>query len=314
MQIQKNPELARSLPRIWTSLELINWTKAYFEKQGVECARLEAELLLAAVLGCPRIRLYVDFEKTVPPDKLNQFREYIKRRGEAREPLQYILGSTQFIDLQLKVSKHVLIPRPETELLALWAVEQVSSLLRTSEPSASEVGTYKALDLCTGSGCMALYLASKQPQAQVHATDASAEALSVAAENASALQLASRVIFHQGDLFDALPTEHKGSFDLLIANPPYVDPAACDSLSREVRDHEPPQALFADEKGHAVINRILAGADEWLKPGAWLSLEFGFGQADAVKDRAESVGAFENIEILSDAAKIQRFIIARRKF
>jgi release factor glutamine methyltransferase len=315
---------------MWTSLDLINWTKTYFEKKGIESARLEAELLLAAVLGGPRIRLYVDFEKAVPADKLALYREHVKRRGEDREPLQYILGQAQFLDLKLKVTRQVLIPRPETEVLATWAAERLAGSLPSCSTAFQAVDTGKmpvlhegeiqrgspaqqALDLCTGSGCLALYLAAKQPAATVHATDSSAEALAIAAENARALQLESRVAFHQGDLFTALPGELKNSFDLLVTNPPYIDRATRDSLQPEVREHEPAQALFADDGGLSIIKRILAGAAEWLKPGAWVGLEFGLDQATAVKDLAEKAGAFEAIEILPDHRKVPRFLTAKKK-
>ena len=140
--------------RVWTSLDLIKWTTGYFQKKGLEHARLEAELLLAEVLGCARIRLYVDFEKPVPADKLAQYREYVKRRGESREPLQYIVGHAQFMDLQLKVTPAVLIPRPETEVLALWAVERAKECAARLEPGA-QTPAVRVLDMCTGSGCLA---------------------------------------------------------------------------------------------------------------------------------------------------------------
>jgi release factor glutamine methyltransferase len=303
-RIQKVPPPATPQARTWTSLDLINWTKAFFEKKGIESARLEAELLLASVLGCPRIRLYVDFEKPVPAEKLAIFREHVKRRGETREPLQYILGNTDFIDLKIAVSPAVLIPRPETEILALWAAEKVK---------AAGGETVALLDLCTGSGCLALYPASKEPRVRVTATDISSEALAVAAANAGTLKLDAQVAFAPGDLFGALKPEQKGAFDVIVSNPPYIDPAQRDTLQPEVRDHEPAQALFADEGGLAIIKRIIAGSPEWLKGGGWLGIEMGMGQADAAQKLIEATGSFEAIEVRSDNAKIPRFLIAQRK-
>lgn len=303
-KIQKIPEPAPQQPRVWTSLDLIKWTTDFFKKKGIESARFEAEILLSEVLGCPRIRLYVDFEKPVPQEKLAVFREFVKRRGETREPLQYIAGHTQFIDLKIKVSRAVLIPRPETEELALWAVERAKDI---------QGDALRALDLCTGSGCLALYIASKEPRAQLIATDLSPEALAVAAENAKSLNLDARIAFKAGDLFDALSSEPKNSFDLIVSNPPYIDPATKAGLQPEVRDHEPPQALFADDRGLAVSKRILASAGEWLRPGGALGIEFGVGQAEALRTFATENAALESVEIKEDHAKLPRFILARRK-
>ncbi|HYF50247.1 MAG TPA: peptide chain release factor N(5)-glutamine methyltransferase [Planctomycetota bacterium] len=303
MKVQKIPEPTPPPPRVWTSLDLINWTKDFFQRKGIDSPRLEAELLLAHVLGVPRIRLYADFEKPVPQEKLATYREFVKRRGETREPLAYIIGSAQFIDLTLKVSNAVLIPRPETEELAVWAVERLQEI----PPERSSV---HALDLCTGSGCLALYIASKEPRAKVAATDISREALDIAKENAAALKLSDRVEFTQGDLFEALLREHAGGFDLITANPPYIDPATKDSLMPEVREHEPAGALFANEAGLAVAKRILNAAAVWLRPGGWLGLEFGVNQAEALEAAAKA-GGFAHVEIKFDAAKRPRFVLAR---
>jgi release factor glutamine methyltransferase len=305
----QEPPPEQAPARVWTPLDVIKWTAAFFARKGIESPRLEAELLLADVLQCPRIQLYVGFENPVGQEHLAKFREYVKRRGEAREPLQYILGWAQFCDVRLKVTPAVLIPRPETEVLAAWAVErlQASSL----QPPASSL----VLDLCTGSGCLALYVASKVANARVVATDISAEALAVAAENARTLKLEERVAFHQGDLFAALPTSglQPPAFDLLVANPPYVDQAAREMLPPEVREHEPHVALFADGGGLSVVQRIVADAGGWLKPGAWMGIELGLGLADGARKLAEDVGGFENIEIKADHLNVPRFLVAQRK-
>jgi release factor glutamine methyltransferase len=303
-KIQKVPPPSPPQPRVWTSLDLINWTKAFFEKKGIESARLEAELLLSSVLGCPRIRLYVDFEKPVPADKLALFRDYVKRRGETREPLQYVIGNTEFIDLKIAVNKAVLIPRPETEILALWALEKAKAVTGDA---------VSVLDLCTGSGCIALYVASQEARAKVSATDISTEALTVAAANAKEFKLDSRVTFLQGDLFAAVPAEQKGTFDVIVSNPPYVDPAQRETLQPEVREHEPAQALFADDGGLAIIKRIISGAVEWLKPGGWLGIELGMGQGETATKLTEAVNSYQAIEVKVDGAKIPRFLIAQRR-
>jgi len=303
-KVQKIESPPPSQPRVWTSLDLIKWTSDFFIKKGIESPRLEAELMLAEVMECPRIQLYVNFEKPVAPEKLARYREFVKRRTDTREPLQYILGHTQFIDLKLNVTKDVLIPRPETELLALWAVDRLKGL--TGE-------ALRALDLCTGSGCLALFVASKEARAKISASDLSPAALAIAKKNAEALKLTERVEFAEGDLFSPQPQENRGAYDLIVSNPPYIDPDQKPTLQPEVRDHEPQMALFADDKGLAVLRRIISGAGEWLKPGGWLGVEFGFGQHEAVKEMAEQTGVFSVVEIVLDANKIPRFLQAQKK-
>jgi release factor glutamine methyltransferase len=341
-KIQPVPPPPPPAARIWTSLELINWTRDFFTRKGIASPRMEAELMLAEALGCPRIRLYVDFEKAVAPDKLALFREWVKRRGEFREPAQYIAGHSQFIDLKLKVSPAVLIPRPETEMLAVWALDRAREMLPPkpqpvpaapeapavtgTEPAApAEVAPtvappepvpeiqINALDLCTGSGCLALYLAANESRLRLDATDISPEALAVAAENAQMLGLTPRVLLHCGDLFAALPADRRGACHLLVANPPYIDPAQRDTLQPEVRDHEPAKALFADDAGLGILRRIIQEAPDWLTGGGWLGLEFGMGQSAALQALAENTAAYDRIEIMPDNNRIPRFLIARRR-
>jgi len=297
------PQSSSTPPRIWTTLDLMRWTRSYFEKKGIENARLESELLLSEALGWPRIRLYADFEKPVGPDELARFREMVKRRGETCEPLQYIVGHTQFIDLKIKVTRAALIPRPETEVLAAWAAERAQKYFST------------ALDLCTGTGCIALYVATKVPSAKVIATDISPDALALARENANALGLSERIEFFQSDLFAALGDKNVAplAFDLMTANPPYVDPADKATLQPEVRDHEPALALFSEKGGTAIAERILAECGPWLKPGGWLGMEFGMGQGEKLKTCAEHTGHFEDIALQVDHNKVVRFLTARRR-
>ncbi|MGD0091668.1 MAG: peptide chain release factor N(5)-glutamine methyltransferase [Planctomycetota bacterium] len=325
MKAETRKVLPREAPpaRVWTSLDLLKWTTGYFQKNGVASPRLEAELLLAEVLDCPRIRLYADFEKPVPAEKLARYREYVQRRGEAREPLQYILGHAQFVDLHLKVTPGVLIPRPETEILALWAVARAKgegvapASVPAGTPALPPAGTpalrgVRVLDLCTGSGCLALFIASKVAHAEVIATDIAAVALAVAQENARALGLAERVAFRQGDLFAALRPEEQASFDVVVANPPYVDPGCAGTLAPEVREHEPREALFAAEGGFAVVRRILENVGAWLRPGGWLGLELGLGQAEESARAARAAGVFRSVAIGADGARLPRYLHAQR--
>jgi len=290
--------------RVWTTLDLINWTKGFFERKGIPAPRLEAELLLAEALGCDRVRLYLDFEKAVPDEPLARFRGWVKRRGEDRVPLAYLVGHAQFLELKLRVTPAVLIPRPETEELAEWARGVLKAL-------AGE--TLRALDLGTGRGCLALALAAHEPRVRVTAVDLSAEALAVARENAAALGLAGRVTFLEGDLFAPLPAGERGTYQLVVANPPYVDPAAAETLMPEVRAHEPRMALYAEERGLAILRRIAAEAGEWLAPGGRLGLEIGPPVAATVRGMLEASGSFEQIEIRQDAQKNDRLALAVKK-
>jgi len=300
VKIQKVSPPDPQPPRIWTSLDLINWTKSYFEKKGIEQPRLEAELLLSDVLGCPRIRLYADFEKPVSAEHLARFREFVKRRGETREPLQYIVGHTQFLELKIKVTPAALIPRPETEILAMWAVDR-----------AKEFGdSARIIDLCAGTGCIALHVASKLSSAEIFATDLSQEALSLAKENAATLKLNDRITFLQGDLFEALASS-KSKSNVIVSNPPYVDEAGKATLQPEVRDHEPGIALYAGDSGLAIIRRIVEQAPEHLASGGWLGIEFGIGQANRILEIAKTSAAFSEMKIEKDAAEIERFLFAK---
>lgn len=290
--------------RVWTSLDLIKWTADYFRKKEVDSPRLQAELLLAEVLGCDRVRLYVDFEKPVAPEHLEKFRAFVKRRGELREPLQYVMGHAPFLGLKLKVTPAVLIPRPESEELAAWGVE------RLKERAGEEL---KAVDLGTGSGCLALYTAAQDPRTKVWAVDASAAALEVARENGTALNLSERVTWLEGDLFAPLPAELRGRVGLLLSNPPYIDPAERSGLQPEVRDHEPAQALFAEDAGRAVLNRIVDGAGAWLEGSGWMGLEIAPAHADALCARLEARGEFEAVEVARDLYGKDRFIRARKR-
>jgi len=255
-----------------TVLEVIQRSAKFLAKKDVESPRLQVELLLAHALGLPRLKLYLNFERTLSGAELESARTLVKRRGN-REPLQHILGSTSFCGLEIKINRHVLVPRQETELLAERAWTFLST--RNAQPST-------ALDFGTGSGCIAVALAVKCPQAQVHALDISADALGVAREN-SAFNLASeRIQFHHGDGFGALPQDL--FFDLLVANPPYIPSAEIDTLSPEVRDHDPRQALDGGADGLEFYRRLAVEAAKRLRPAGRMMLEFGDGQAERIRE------------------------------
>ena len=268
-----------------TVLEGIQKSAEFLAKKSIESPRLQAELLLAHVLGLERMKLYLNFERPLAPAEVDRFRDLIRRRGQ-REPLQHIVGSTSFCGLELAVNRQVLVPRPETELLAEagWTfLSTLNSLSRQSAAAADQPSTCPstALDFGTGSGCLAIALAAKSPGARVHALDLSADALEIAKQNAARLQVLQRIQFVCGDGFAALPDGSR--FDLIISNPPYVATAEIESLAPEVRDYDPRSALDGGADGLDFYRRFATDARPFLKTGGRMMLEFGDGQADAIK-------------------------------
>jgi release factor glutamine methyltransferase len=261
-------------------LEVIQRSTEFLKNKSVDSPRLQTELLLAHMLSMPRMQLYLNFERKLSQTELDSFRELIKRRGQ-REPLQHIVGSTSFCGLELTVNRHVLIPRQETELLA----EKGWTFL-TSSPSTINHQLSAALDLGTGSGCLAIALAVHCPAAQLIATDVSAEALELATKNAARHNVLDRINFLQGDAFAAI--ESAKTFDLIISNPPYIPTGEIQTLQIEVRDHDPRQALDGGPDGLAFYRRIAAEAAPFLKPDGKIMLEFGDGQAPSVCEIFES--------------------------
>ena len=253
-------------------LEVIQRSSEFLAKKGVESPRLQTELLLSHVLRVPRLNLYLDFERKLSEADLESVRELVRRRG-TREPLQHILGSASFCGLEIKVGRDVLVPRPETELLAERAWDFLSAW-----PSVHPI----ALDFGTGSGCVAVVLAAKCPSAQVHAVDVSAEALRVAQDNAVMNGVADKIRFHLGDAFAALPAGVL--FALIVANPPYLPVAEIDTLAPEVRDYDPRLALDGGPDGLDFYRRLAREAAKYLEPAGRIMLEFGDGQADRIRE------------------------------
>ena len=253
-------------------LEVIQRSSEFLAKKGVESPRLQTELLLSHVLRVPRLNLYLDFERKLSEADLESVRELVRRRG-TREPLQHILGSASFCGLEIKVGRDVLVPRPETELLAERAWDFLSAW-----PSVHPI----ALDFGTGSGCVAVALATKCVAAQVHATDVSAEALDIARENAVLNGVADGITFHLGNAFAALPAGLL--FALIVANPPYIPVAEIDTLAPEVRDHDPRLALDGGPDGLDFYRRLAREAAKYLEPAGRIMLEFGDGQADRIRE------------------------------
>lgn len=292
-----------------TVLEVIQKSADFLSGKGVDSPRLQAELLLAHVLKLPRMKLYLNFERGLSDTELASLRELVKRRGQ-REPLQHITGSTSFCGLEMIVNRGVLIPRPETELLAERGWEYLQKLQPAPQTHAApESGDPTALDFGTGSGCIAIALATKCPHATVVALDASAEALAVARQNAGRHHVSDRITFHHSDGFEALAAGT--CFDLVISNPPYIPNAELATLQPEVRDFDPRTALDGGYDGLEFYRRLATEAPGFLKSGGKIMLEFGDGQAGAVKAIFESQ-AWVVESILADYASQPRILIARR--
>lgn len=277
-----------------TVLEIIKRTTEFFAKRGVESPRLNAELLVGHALGLTRMQLYLQFERPLTEAQLETIRPLVKRRGN-REPLQHIVGYTEFAGLRLKVDRRALIPRPETEYL----VELVGQRL----PQAPAT----ILDLGTGTGALALALASRYPEAAVTAVDRSADALALAAENAAATGLAARVRLLASDWCAALGVEER--FQLIVSNPPYLTAGEVAEAAPEVRDHEPQAALVAAEEGCADLERILREARPFLPAGGMLACETGIAQHSRLRARAAACG-YARAESLPDLTGRDRYLLA----
>jgi release factor glutamine methyltransferase len=276
-----------------TLLDVLQSTTAYFEKRAVESPRLNAEHLLAHVLQRKRIELYLEFERTMTEAELAPLRELVKRRGQG-EPLQHLLGTVEFCGHVFLCDKRALVPRPETEQL-------VEAIADGRLPSAD----CRIVDVGTGSGVIALSLAAKFPQAEVHAVDISDDALALARENAARLGLEERVRFAQSHLLTAV----EGAFDLIVANLPYVATVDRPTLSREVL-RDPEVALFGGARGDELVRELIEAAPARLRPGGLLALEVGTGQADGlVAFLAEK--NFHDIAAIRDYGEVKRFLFGR---
>jgi len=270
----------------WTLLEVLRWTSDFFSNKGVPNARLDAEHILAHVLGLPRLELYLRYAQPLNPAEREAIRALVVRRAN-REPLQYILGEVEFLDCRLKVDRRALIPRPETEFLTQRVLDE-----------RGHAGA--ALDMCTGSGAIAVALARRIPR--VTAVDISAEALVLAAENAARNGV--RVELLQGDLFAPV----RGEFEVIVSNPPYVPEEEFDNLAPEITMYEPKLALTAEEHGLAVYRRILCEAPAHLAAGGRLYLEIGHDQAEPLRRLAEQAG-WTVLDAARDLAGFQRYMV-----
>ncbi|MCC8158324.1 MAG: peptide chain release factor N(5)-glutamine methyltransferase [Phascolarctobacterium sp.] len=282
---------------LWTITRVLEWTKQYFANKGIENPRLDAEILLCAVLKCERITLYVHFDQPLSEEELTEYRGYVARRAQ-QEPLAYILGEKAFMKHSFKVNPAVLVPRPETELL----VESVAK-------AAAGAGAASLLDLGTGSGAIIVSLLELLPEAAGTAVDISAAALAVAGENAEAIGVSSRLTLVESDLFDGLPAGQ--TFDIIVSNPPYIPAADIAGLAADVQ-REPRGALDGGSDGLDFYRRIAAGCGTWLKPDGLLAFEVGIGQAQQVAGLCRQAGLTVTV-LRKDYAEIERMVFATRE-
>ncbi len=280
----------------WTTLGVLDWTTQRFTEAGIAGARLEAQLLLAHVLQCTRTQLYMAFDKPLAETELAGYRALIKRRLGG-EPVAYLLGEHEFWGMPVFVDHNVLVPRPDTETV----IEVARTLV------SDRTAPCRVLDLCTGSGAIALGLAKELPAAIVIGTEISPEAVAIAQKNVERNGFGDRVEIRHGDLFAPVIGE---TFDLIVANPPYIATAVIATLSPEVR-REPLIALDGGRDGLVFYDRILSDVARHLTSGGAVVLEHGFDQAAAVRERFERVH-FTAITLVHDLAKQPRVTWARR--
>ncbi len=293
----------------WTVKAALDWTRAYLAEKGDPQPRVSAEWLLSAATGLTRVEVYAFHDRPLAPEERTMLREAVRRRANG-EPLQYISGEMAFRHLIVKVRPGVLIPRPETEVL-------VDAVLPAVGAAGTERGGARVVDLCTGSGCVALSIAQECPEALVWATDISPLAVDVALANSLRLALADRVHVLEGDLFvplesappDVVPAELRGTVDVVVANPPYIPTADVPDLPAEVLGYEPGLALDGGEDGLRVARRIWSEARNWLRPGGIIALELDAGR---VREAAgEVLQWYEDVQVVRDLTGRDRFLVAR---
>lgn len=285
----------------WTTRRLLKWTSDYFERKGIDSPRLSAEMLLAHVLGVPRLRLYMEADRPAAPAERDAFRELVERAA-AHEPVDYLVGESPFFSLTFLVDPAVLVPRPSTETLVEHVLQHVRRAPGFKRPRIADVGT--------GSGAIAVALARHLPEARIIATDVSEAALSVARRNAEKHGVADRVDFRRGAGLDPLRGE---SLSILASNPPYIPDHEWDAVPPNVKDHEPAAALRGGVDGLDVLRPLVEGAGEVLTDPGQLVLEHAASHAQALVDLAEAQPHLENVHDLVDHERLPRVLVADRR-
>lgn len=311
----------------WTIGRLLNWTTDFLKEKGAESPRLDAEVLLAHVRGCKRIELYTSFEQPASEELRAKFRELIKQRA-AGKPVAYLVGHREFFSLPFTVTPDVLIPRPETELIVVRAIDIAKPQPRVNDPpeqtetdAAPQAPAPKLTpppakpiaiaDVGAGSGIVAVTLAKHLPNAKVTMIDVSPAALKVAQGNAERTKVSDRIEAIESDLFAAVPADRK--FDLIVSNPPYITSDEMKQLAVDVRRYEPTLALDGGPEGTTVIERLIPQAAERLRPGGWLLMEISPTIAGRVEQLLEADARLQREPTQKDIAGLARVVQARRK-
>ncbi|MGE5560172.1 MAG: peptide chain release factor N(5)-glutamine methyltransferase [Chloroflexota bacterium] len=293
----------------WTIGQLLAWATAVLEEHAVPSPRWDAEVLLASVVGRQPLMLPLFADEAVPAAAAGRYQAMVGRRA-AREPLQYILGEQEFMGLRFAVDQRVLVPRPETEHLVEAAITHLDALDR--DPAARGLSAAPlAADIGTGSGAIAVSLATRIAHLHVFAIDISLDAIAVASENAQRQGVTDRITFLQGDLFAPLPPDLHGQLALVASNPPYIASGELPQLQAEVR-REPRLALDGGYDGLDLYRRIIAEALHWLRAGGLLALEIGDRQGKAVAKLVADAGAYSECTTLTDYAGHDRVVLAKR--
>jgi release factor glutamine methyltransferase len=286
----------QSLDQSWTIGKLLAWTTDFLRRKGSESPRLDAEVLLASVLDWQRVELYTHYEEEVGQHARGAFRELIRRRA-AGSPVAYLVGRKEFYSLTLEVSPVVLIPRPETEFVVVEFLEV-----------ARHLDAVQAVDVGTGSGCIAIACAHQHPSAQLTAIDVSTEALELASRNAQRHGVADRIRFCRGDLLGSITGEDR--FDVILSNPPYIPTEVIPELEVGVRDYEPHVALDGGKDGLHVVSRLIEQAIPLLKTGGHLILEIGTAQEQPVRAMIAAHPEYQLAPTIYDLRKHPRVIRA----
>ena len=287
----------------WTIQKLLEWTTDFFSKSATGNARLEAEVLLAEALDCERIQLYTRFAEVPDPEPLANFRAWVKRRG-AGEPVAYLVGHREFYSLKFSVDSNVLIPRAETEHVVVAALEAAKEI------AGDQSKPLRIIDVGTGSGCIAVTLATQLKNCKIAAIDVSEGAIAIAKTNAEDHDVADRVKFFQGDLLAALPAGSK-PVDIIVSNPPYIGKSEIDTIDDQVKNHEPSVALFGGAKGTEIIERLVKQAPNYLLPGGYLIFETSPIVMDLCVKLVKSNPAFASVEVIKDYSDLERVVVAK---
>ncbi len=291
-----------SAPANLTVRELIRVTSEYFAGKAIDSAKLNTERLLADVLGLSRIELFMQFDRPVLGTELDRFRVVVRRRA-AGEPLQQILGETEFYSRIFKVEPGVFIPRPETERL----VEVCTELLT---PGDQALLTPVAVEIGCGTGIIGCSLAAELPRLAVHATDINPLAVDLAGRNAHLLGVEARVHLYQGSRFDPLPKHLQGQVDLLVSNPPYIRHDDIEGLPEDVKGHDPHTALDGGPDGLVFYRALAASMGNWLRPGGHIAVEIGDDQGEDVGAILAASGGLE-VRVIQDYTERDRVVTAR---